>query len=1088
MLPTSEGLKPRGAVSPVTEPLLFSAVPPVSVLPEHRQQQYHHSSNNNGKRSGPSSSLNPARWFRSLEQRQRNAITLCAVIVLSSVLAVLAVAGIVATREDPDVPRNAAGLSLDDWKVVLERRAKHSAPPHESLGLSQVVFVSCNRHDRSQSYWAYVAAATQCEMVPTDLRARSAPCRRLYAGRSPLITAAPPPPPQPTTTGRSKAGGGVPAVAPAPPPAADLLSVETVPIGACGSVADSPVSLEYRTEAKPVAWRLAMQAATSVLRRRQIFYPSAISAGGGGVQGRRLSPWGMASLSRPPVDGLVWLGDAIYADKKADGKRAQSSGHTLYSLPTVAKFWQTQRDAPMYDAFRGSCLRRGTTAPTQEGTEDDDDDEKKGRGKGGNGLGITGLDLTDVNPEIISWAADLAHKLSAWISFGGEETVAGDSDGELKTVNGAQPGGDEVEVKSEADYDNEEGVKIQVGIDDVRRAIEKTLRDTKNRMQATGGGTPTPLDPSQPHVNIIQDIIAQFGDVEAGMGVLEQLVLFLVDDGNEGDGEGAVPEGLRGGKHAEAEYELDNLLQDIKEEEELLLLEREAAVAVTPPTPTSARPNVFGTWDDHDMGENDAGVEYPHKATTQQYFLDFLQAPADDERWSRAGVYAFQAISFTDVFMADTISTAEVFGGNQRDTQRVGEMSAAYAAALQTAYASAVCLVLLDVRSFRERPDAGLGGDMLGEAQWLWLEHRIASDLAPDEHGRARCALTLIGTGIQLIADEKTAENWAAFPKSRDRLFGLLAHYRIERVAFITGDVHMGELAADFSPLAVRRVLGYPIVEATSSGLTHSAAVFPGVGPVLKAMFLSPRRRVGSLYMGRNFGAARLSLDGALAMQNLEEVAATQARLEGLPPNSPTAAGEHKRLRAVLESAVNVTFTIFAIPKRGQPVLRLNFPLAMLTYDGAGRYEAAKVTPTRGYVYPSLVTGPVVGSSSSGATVKAAEVSIPVSFGASTVTVAHYPNNAAPVFTAYIRFMQGTFFYSHSVSETILALITIHKWIAAVALIAGVVYVCKRRAHMRRRGGKAARSPAGPATGLEETAASAAAAISGWMGGKRKEG
>ncbi len=36
---------------------------------------------------------------------------------------------------------------------------------------------------------------------------------------------------------------------------------------------------------------------------------------------------------------------------------------------------------------------------------------------------------------------------------------------------------------------------------------------------------------------------------------------------------------------------------------------------------------VTGTWDDHDYGKDDAGVEYPKKVESQKLFLDFLGVP-----------------------------------------------------------------------------------------------------------------------------------------------------------------------------------------------------------------------------------------------------------------------------------------------------------------------------------------------------------------------------------------------------------------------------------------------------------------------------
>ncbi|HEY2250263.1 MAG TPA: alkaline phosphatase D family protein, partial [Planctomycetaceae bacterium] len=49
---------------------------------------------------------------------------------------------------------------------------------------------------------------------------------------------------------------------------------------------------------------------------------------------------------------------------------------------------------------------------------------------------------------------------------------------------------------------------------------------------------------------------------------------------------------------------------------------------------------VVGTWDDHDLGANDAGAEYPKKKESQQVFLDFFGVPKDDPRRTQEGVYS----------------------------------------------------------------------------------------------------------------------------------------------------------------------------------------------------------------------------------------------------------------------------------------------------------------------------------------------------------------------------------------------------------------------------------------------------------------
>ena len=49
---------------------------------------------------------------------------------------------------------------------------------------------------------------------------------------------------------------------------------------------------------------------------------------------------------------------------------------------------------------------------------------------------------------------------------------------------------------------------------------------------------------------------------------------------------------------------------------------------------------MLATWDDHDYGLNDGGVEFAHKALAKDLFLDFWDVPAGDIRRTRGGIYA----------------------------------------------------------------------------------------------------------------------------------------------------------------------------------------------------------------------------------------------------------------------------------------------------------------------------------------------------------------------------------------------------------------------------------------------------------------
>ncbi|MGF1448559.1 MAG: alkaline phosphatase D family protein [Opitutales bacterium] len=203
---------------------------------------------------------------------------------------------------------------------------------------------------------------------------------------------------------------------------------------------------------------------------------------------------------------------------------------------------------------------------------------------------------------------------------------------------------------------------------------------------------------------------------------------------------------------------------------------------------------IIGTWDDHDFGENDAGSWYPLRATTQQLALDFLEEPAGTVRRQQGGLY-----------------TAYRFGPEGRQVQ----------------------VILLDTRYHMTRP--GPEGDLLGEAQWRWLESQLRSE-APE--------VTILGSSIQFVAEDQGYEKWARFPKSRQRMVDLIARSGRAGVLFISGDRHIHELSCWRA-----EALPYPLYDLTSSGLTHTWESFPG----------EPNRwRLAGPNNRRGFGVVRL--------------------------------------------------------------------------------------------------------------------------------------------------------------------------------------------------------------------------------------
>jgi len=82
--------------------------------------------------------------------------------------------------------------------------------------------------------------------------------------------------------------------------------------------------------------------------------------------------------------------------------------------------------------------------------------------------------------------------------------------------------------------------------------------------------------------------------------------------------------------------------------------------------------------------------------------------------------------------------------------------------------------------------EADLDGQLLGEAQWRWLNAELSGSEA-DIH--------LIVSSLQVIAQDHRYEMWDNFPNERKKLFDLLLEKKIKNPVFLSGDRHLSEVS-----------------------------------------------------------------------------------------------------------------------------------------------------------------------------------------------------------------------------------------------------------------------------------------------------
>ena len=233
-------------------------------------------------------------------------------------------------------------------------------------------------------------------------------------------------------------------------------------------------------------------------------------------------------------------------------------------------------------------------------------------------------------------------------------------------------------------------------------------------------------------------------------------------------------------------------------------------------------------WDDHDYGANDAGNEFPFRRLAERIHEIFWGLEGEDVgQWP--GTYY-----------------ARSFGPEGQRTQ----------------------VIMLDTRFFRSgltpTDDWGVKGkerylpapegsmqDMLGAAQWTWLETQLQQP----------ADIRLIASSIQIMPTVHGWEAWSTMPAERQRLFDLINKTDATGVVFLSGDRHTAFIYEEDG------VLPYQANELTSSSLNVS---FATESEEMDA------RQVGAGFAPENYGSVEIDWEAkALTLKIKDNTGAT---------------------------------------------------------------------------------------------------------------------------------------------------------------------------------------------------------------------
>ena len=202
----------------------------------------------------------------------------------------------------------------------------------------------------------------------------------------------------------------------------------------------------------------------------------------------------------------------------------------------------------------------------------------------------------------------------------------------------------------------------------------------------------------------------------------------------------------------------------------------------------------YAIWDDHDFGPNDSNDQWPVKDSSMMVFKSFWPNTYPEQKDFYGNYFSFRYYD------------AEFF--------------------------------MMDDRYYRD-PPGDSAAHFLGETQMVWLKNKLLMSDA---------TFKFIAIGTQVLNENKFGETYHQYPKEQNDLFEFIAKNNIKGVIFLTGDKHYSEMCR-------KEVMGYPIIDFTSSPLTS-----PPLPRRLLGALHNPTRIAGTDYGRHSYG--RITLTG----------------------------------------------------------------------------------------------------------------------------------------------------------------------------------------------------------------------------------